>query len=76
MTNYKTLLQSEIPEYETKLPSSGKVVKYRPFLVKEEKILFDIQEAKDEEERLLQIELESQKKQNEIKRKERLTVYP
>lgn len=28
------------PEFETQLPSSGKTVKYRPFLVKEEKVLF------------------------------------
>ena len=43
---------------------------------KEEKILFDIQEAKDEEERLLEIELEIQRKQNEIKRKEITKVQP
>tara|TARA_B100000427_G_scaffold84441_2_gene69050 strand:+ start:2765 stop:3478 length:714 start_codon:yes stop_codon:yes gene_type:complete len=29
-----------VPEYHLKLPSSGKTVKYRPFLVKEEKLLF------------------------------------
>ena len=29
----------ETPTYELKLPSSNKKVKYRPFLVKEEKIL-------------------------------------
>ena len=28
-----------VPVYETILPSTEKVVKYRPFLVKEEKIL-------------------------------------
>ena len=27
------------PTYEMELPSSGKKIKYRPFLVKEEKIL-------------------------------------
>ena len=29
-----------VPEYNLKLPSSGKNVKYRPFLVKEEKLLY------------------------------------
>tara|TARA_Y100000287_G_C14057609_1_gene274371 strand:+ start:161 stop:289 length:129 start_codon:yes stop_codon:yes gene_type:complete len=28
-----------IPRYKTNLPSTGKVVNYRPFLVKEEKLL-------------------------------------
>ena len=29
----------DVPVYETILPSTDKVIKYRPFLVKEEKIL-------------------------------------
>ena len=29
-----------VPQYNVKLPSTGKTVKYRPFLVKEEKLLF------------------------------------
>ena len=29
-----------VPSYSTKLPSTGETVKYRPFLVKEEKLLF------------------------------------
>lgn len=29
-----------VPEYTTKLPSTGQTIKYRPFLVKEEKLLF------------------------------------
>ena len=29
-----------VPEYNTKIPSTGVQVKYRPFLVKEEKLLF------------------------------------
>lgn len=33
------------PTYEVKLPSSGKVIKYRPFLVKEEKILLIAKES-------------------------------
>ncbi len=34
-------------EYELKLPSSGKTIKYRPFLVKEEKILILALESED-----------------------------
>jgi hypothetical protein len=29
----------ETPKYETKLPSTGKKIQYRPYLVKEEKML-------------------------------------
>ena len=36
------------PTYELELPSSGKTVKYRPFLVKEEKVLLLALEAEDE----------------------------
>lgn len=35
------------PEYELELPSNGKKIKYRPFLVKEEKILLLALESKD-----------------------------
>lgn len=38
------------PEYTLKLPSSKKKVKYRPFIVKEEKLLLMAVESKDEEE--------------------------
>ena len=37
------------PTYELSLPSSGKKVKYRPFLVKEEKILIIALETKDQD---------------------------
>ena len=40
----------ETPTYELKLPSSNKRVKYRPFLVKEEKILIIALESKSENE--------------------------
>jgi len=40
----------ETPTYELKLPSSNKRVKYRPFLVKEEKILIIALESKNENE--------------------------
>ena len=36
------------PTYELELPSTGKIVKYRPFLVKEEKVLLLALESKDE----------------------------
>ena len=39
-----------IPEYSMTLPSSGKVVKYRPFLVKEEKLLLIAMEGEKEDE--------------------------
>ena len=38
------------PTYELKLPSSGKKIKYRPFLVKEEKILIIALESKGQAE--------------------------
>jgi len=40
----------ETPTYELKLPSSNKKIKYRPFLVKEEKILILALESKNENE--------------------------
>ena len=38
----------ETPTYELKLPSSNKKIKYRPFLVKEEKILILALESKNQ----------------------------
>ena len=35
------------PTYELVLPSTGKTVKYRPFLVKEEKVLVIALESED-----------------------------
>lgn len=35
----------DVPTYETKLPSTGQVIKYRPFLVKEHKVLLMMREA-------------------------------
>jgi len=37
-----------VPKYSLRLPSSGKEIKYRPFLVKEEKILLIAMESEDE----------------------------
>ena len=39
---------NELPSYEVKIPSTGKVVKFRPFLVKEEKVLMNAFESKDD----------------------------
>jgi hypothetical protein len=36
------------PEFVTKIPSTGEEIKYRPFLVKEEKILLMALEGKDQ----------------------------
>ena len=40
----------ETPTYELKLPSSNKKIKYRPFLVREEKILIIALESKNQNE--------------------------
>jgi len=37
-----------IPTYETELPSTGKKIKYRPFLVKEEKLLLLAMDSEEE----------------------------
>ena len=39
-----------VPTYELNLPSTGKTIKYRPFLVKEEKLLLLAMESEDEKE--------------------------
>jgi hypothetical protein len=45
----------DLPLYELVLPSTGKKVKYRPFTVKEEKILLTAQESEDREQIILAI---------------------
>lgn len=45
----------EVPTYELTLPSTDKKIKYRPFLVKEEKILFMALESKDNDEMITAI---------------------
>jgi hypothetical protein len=37
----------DVPLYDLKLPSSGQVIKYRPFLVKEKKLFLLVRESKD-----------------------------
>ncbi len=36
------------PTYELRLPSTDQLIKYRPFLVKEEKVLLMAMESEDE----------------------------
>lgn len=45
----------DLPLFEITLPSTGKKVKYRPFTVKEEKILLIAQESKDQRQIVLAI---------------------
>ena len=40
----------EVPKYTTTVPSTGEVIEFRPFLVKEEKILMIAQESTNEKE--------------------------
>ena len=40
-------LKNDVPKYEMTVPSTGEVVKYRPFLVKEQKVLLVAFESKD-----------------------------
>ena len=44
------LPQITTPEFTTTLPSTGEKIVFRPFLVKEEKILLMAQEGKDKNE--------------------------
>jgi hypothetical protein len=44
------LLKKSTPKYQTKIPSTGKTVWFRPFIVKEEKILLMAQETGNESE--------------------------
>jgi hypothetical protein len=43
----------DLPVYQLELPSTKQKIKYRPFTVKEEKILLVAQEAGDAEQELL-----------------------
>ena len=44
------LPRASVPEFLTKLPSTGQQIKFRPFLVKEEKILLIAMEGGDKKE--------------------------
>ena len=44
----------EVPKYKVKIPSTGKMITYRPFLVKEEKVLLQALETGEGEEQLLE----------------------
>ncbi len=50
-----SLPKIDLPIYELSLPSTGKQVKFRPFTVKEEKILLTAQESKDTKQVILAI---------------------
>jgi hypothetical protein len=50
-----SLPKIELPLYELILPSNGKKVQYRPFTVKEEKILLTAQQSKDPEQIIMAI---------------------
>jgi hypothetical protein len=39
-----------VPEFQTEIPSTGEKIKYRPFLVKEEKLLLMAMEGQDQQE--------------------------
>ena len=39
----------DTPTYQTQLPSTGETIQFRPFLVKEQKLLMMAQEAGDED---------------------------
>ena len=45
------------PEYRLKVPSSDEEIKYRPFLVKEEKLLLIAQETGDEKKYIIQLKI-------------------
>ena len=40
-------LKNDIPKYDLIIPSTGNTVKFRPFLVKEQKVLLMAFESKD-----------------------------
>jgi len=42
----------DTPTYQTNLPSTGETVQYRPFLVKEQKIMMLAQESEDEKQQV------------------------
>ena len=39
----------DTPKYQLELPSTGETIPYRPFLVKEQKVIMMAQESKDED---------------------------
>jgi len=52
MSELIDFLVSKVPKYETKLPSTNKKLRFRPFLVREEKILLLAQEMNTSSEKL------------------------
>tara|TARA_R100000008_G_scaffold86840_1_gene81984 strand:- start:4 stop:717 length:714 start_codon:yes stop_codon:yes gene_type:complete len=45
MSSLSTILKSSVPRYTIKQPSTNKPIEFRPFLVKEEKVLLQAQET-------------------------------
>ena len=44
-----------VPEYTTTLPSTEEEIRYRPFLVKQEKVLLTAQESDDAKDQILAV---------------------
>ena len=55
MNRLSNILLSNIPKYEITIPSTGKSTTFRPFLVKEEKILLLAQQANSDSDMILAI---------------------
>lgn len=55
MNKLSSLLQANIPKYEVTIPSTNKKTTFRPFLVKEEKVLLLAQESEDNSNMLVAI---------------------
>jgi len=56
MNKLSKLLLTNVPRYGIDIPSSGKHTTYRPFLVKEEKVLLIAQESSNESDMMLAIQ--------------------
>ena len=48
MINCGNLPRIDTPTYQTTLPSTGETINYRPFLVKEQKIIMMLEESQDD----------------------------
>lgn len=53
MTTLSSILKSNVPRYTIKQPSTKKNIEFRPFLVKEEKVLLQAQETSGDETSIL-----------------------
>ncbi len=55
----------EVPTYELTLPSTNKVVKFRPFLVKEQKVLYVAQQDSENEQVIMDLLIQLNKDNNQ-----------